>query len=229
MKKTAFIILLYSLLLSCKKHPSNPPSVPGKATLSQPANNSACTTGTDQTSSVSTVMLSWAPSNNTGSYELHIRNLLLAMDLPTITTSQTQALVALALNTPFSWFVVSKSSSNGNFSQSETWKFYNAGTGAVTYAPFPAEIVSPTFGQQLSGSVVSVDLKWVGSTVANISLTYDVYFGTSSPPPLLGPGITGMSYNGLAVSSGNIYYWRVVTKDAGGNSSDSGVFQFSVK
>jgi hypothetical protein len=35
-----------------------------------------------------------------------------------------------------------------------------------------------------------------------------------------------MFLNGVAVSSGVTYYWKIVTKDIQGNISDSGIFQF---
>jgi hypothetical protein len=57
---------------------------------------------------------------------------------------------------------------------------------------------------------------------------YDVYFGANPSPALyqgnLAPTVTTLS---VTVTT-NTYYWKVITKDGKGNSSDSGVFKFVV-
>jgi hypothetical protein len=56
---------------------------------------------------------------------------------------------------------------------------------------------------------------------------YDVYLSTVSPPSA--PNFTLGSSNSsqkVTVTADTVYYWKVVTKDREGNTSDSGIFQF---
>jgi hypothetical protein len=50
---------------------------------------------------------------------------------------------------------------------SETWKFYNSGSGTIAYAPFPAEVVSPLMGQNVTASINKIALEWIGSDANN--------------------------------------------------------------
>lgn len=62
-----------------------------------------------------------------------------------------------------------------------------------------------------------------------IIFSYDIYLGTSvTSIPLIKSNITDMFLNGNAVISGATYYWKVVTHDSKGNTSDSGVLSFKV-
>ncbi|HVS93330.1 MAG TPA: hypothetical protein VHE59_14930 [Mucilaginibacter sp.] len=234
--KRAFLIVLAGIVFSgCGKHSpdnpnpggNNPPPAPAQATLSLPAQNSACNTGTIISSTQSAVTFSWNAAKNAENYELDVKNLI-DNSITTQTAQQTQAQVTLLRGTPYSWYVISKSSKTTATAQSDTWKFYNAGPGITTYAPFPAELISPAFGQQIPSSS-TVNLTWHGSSVNNDPLTYDVYFGTSNTfSSAQHSGIVDTMLN-VNVQSGMTYYWKIVSKDANGNSADSGVSQFSVQ
>jgi hypothetical protein len=90
-------------------------------------------------------------------------------------------------------------------------------------------IKSPSFGQVITATSGTVGLSWTGSTPDNSPIAgYDVYFGTTSSPALLKSGITDSFVNGVAVTPGVTYYWRVISRDNLGNTSDSGLYQFTV-
>jgi len=223
---TRSFLLLVLIFAGCTKKSTVGPD-PGKASLSFPAQNSACTTGTVLTNTQSSIVFTWAASENTDSYELDIKNLL-TNTVTTQTAGINQLAVTLLRNTPYSWFVISKSSNTGVTTKSDVWKFYNAGLGTVSHPPFPADVVSPSLGQNVTATSGTVTLTWLGSSVDNNIVGYDVYFGTSSTPPLTQSNVTSMLLNGVAVTSGTTYYWKIVTKDALGNTSDSNIFQFKV-
>lgn len=233
MKKSTLIILFVSLILagcSKKKNPAPPPPAdPVKAVLTAPAQNEVCTTGTVISSTQSSITFTWNTAANTSSYDVIIKNLLTSIST-TQNTSDTKLIVTLDRNTPYSWYVVSKSTKTTNTAQSDTWKFYNSGPGVVTYAPYPAEITSPTFGQDLPSTTGTVNLTWTGSAVDNSTIkNYDVYFGTTNTPAILQSAITDSFVNGVTVTAGTTYYWRVITRDVNGNTSDSGLYQFTVQ
>lgn len=229
MRNWILFIALIMVLQGCgKKNNPSPKTIPGKAALTSPTQNAVCTTGTIISNTESSILFTWNSSTNTGSYDLVLKNLLTSATT-TQNTTATQLTVTLARNTPYSWYVVSKSTQSGATSQSDTWKFYNAGPGVITYAPFPAEITSPMFGQNVTANQGTINLTWKGSSVNPGTITgYDVYFGTTNAPSVLKNGIKDSFLNGVPITSKTTYYWKVLTWDVDGNGSDSGLFQFTV-
>jgi hypothetical protein len=228
MKKLLFILIIVGFT-GCSKHknptPTLPPT-PGTATLSAPTQNAVCKNGTYVTNSTSSIEFEWAVSSNTDEYELDIEDLLTDVLVQQLTTKKTDVFVTLPENTPYAWYVISKSNQTTTTTQSETWRFYSAGAGVVTYPPFPAEIISPTFGEIVPAG--SVDLSWKGSSVTQATIaSYDVYFGSTNSPKIVQSAIIDTKWT-TTVSSGNTYYWKIITRDQNGDTSDSGVFQFSV-
>jgi hypothetical protein len=240
MKRPLLALTICLLILGCGGKGNNPqpggngggggtttPPAPTQASLVSPAQNAVCTTGTIVSDTTSTISFSWDASSNTSSYQLSIQNLV-TNAVVTQTTSATQVSVTLLRNTPYAWFVVSSSTKTTTTAQSTTWKFYNAGAGVVSYAPFPADIVSPTYGQDVTPSAGAISLTWKGSDVsANSIANYDVYFGTTKTPPLLQGKITATTISNVTVAPNTTYYWEVITRDDLGNTSSSGIYQFT--
>ena len=226
------MILLAALTIAgCgKKGDTAPkPSPPEKALLVFPAQNAPCTIVTEISATQSSVNLQWTAATNAESYEVTIKNLISGATIIKPATASTLK-VALARSTPYSWFVVSKSDKTSVTAQSDTWKFYNPGPATTFYAPFPADALSPAHLQSITAVNGKVDLGWKGSDADNDIMGYDVYYGSSamlSTP--VKAGIKNMFLKDVPVSSGGTYYWKVITTDARGNTSDSGVYQFSVK
>jgi len=229
MRKYILILSGAMALAGCGKKPSPVPATPSpdKVVLSLPAQNAACTTGTVISATQSAITFSWGTAANTDSYLIGVKNLL-TQTIHYKKATATQLTDTLLRNTPYSWFVVSKSKTVVDTAKSDVWKFYNAGPGSVAYAPFPADITSPTLNQNVTATSGTINLAWKGSSIDNDIVGYDVYFGTSATPPLLQSNVTNMFLNSVAVTSGTTYYWKIITKDLIGNTSDSGVFQFKV-
>lgn len=216
------------VLIACGKSKTAAPviSPPEKATLLFPVQNSACTIVTVISDTESRVQFSWGRAANTDSYELIIKNLITQASISN-TSVLTEQQVNLPRNTPFSWQIISKSDKTATTVASDTWKFYNPGPGALAYAPYPSEIISPTAGQQLNAINGKITLRWSGADADNDLTGYDIYFGTSNNPPLFQSNTTSTSITDVAVNTGT-YYWKVIAKDAQGNTSDSGIYQFTV-
>jgi hypothetical protein len=214
------------ILVSCSNKNSYDAPAPAAATLNLPAQNSICITGIPLSDTENTVTFTWTTSDNTDYYEVVLKNLLTGES--TSKSSNTNQLDAqLKRNTPYSWYVVSKSNGNSSTAKSDIWKFYNSGDGQKSHSPFAAEITSPTYGEIVAAVSGSVNLTWTASDVDNDIKEYEIYFGTSSAPPLI-TTISAKTLN-TTVTSGNTYYWKVVTKDSKGNTSESILFQFKVK
>ncbi len=220
-----FMIFLVVLFFSCGSDDGPPPSPEG-ALLVFPLQDSECTTGVDVNAQLSQVTFEWMPANNTDLYTLTVLNL--NTNIPqAITTAATTASLSLEKGAPFSWSVVSVNSNSDETATSENRLFYNAGA-QVTYAPFPAQIISPKPGATISANDVNeVILRWMGADVEDDIETFELYFSEQNPPEslLISTDATTQQASAM-VTSGTIYYWKVITTDSEGNVSDSGVFDF---
>ena len=214
------------LLISCGKDDS--PPAPEGANLVFPEENSECTTGVSVNSTLSQVTFQWAASAHTDSYTLSVVNL--ETNVPqTISTVATSASLSIAKGTPFAWTVTSISSESDQTAVSETWLFYNAGA-ETTYPPFPAQVINPISGATVQKDLANeVLLEWEGADADSDLASFEVFFAEENPPTTslgtLDPGTMELS---VAVGSDTVYYWRIITTDLEGNSSDSGVFDFKV-
>jgi hypothetical protein len=59
------------------------------------------------------------------------------------------------------------------------------------------------------------------------TLTYDVYFGTSSPPPLVSPNQVGTTYIPGMLNYFTTYYWQVVSRDSSGFETPGPIWSFT--
>ncbi|MEM9686305.1 MAG: hypothetical protein AAF934_05215 [Bacteroidota bacterium] len=206
---------------------NTPPLPPSAAGLVFPADNTECNEGTVISDTQSTVTFMWNTSENTDRYTLNIRNLntgqLQALNIST----GTQLEVTILRGEPYEWWVVSANDETPETTQSEVWRFYNAGLAVENYAPFPAEVNSPPMGTAVDAVSGEVTLTWAGGDIDDDIADYDIYFGTATPPVILAGSTSDTSFN-VAVTPGEIYYWTVTTRDNQGNTSASEVFEFRV-
>ena len=145
--------------------------------------------------------------------------------------STTSTTMTLDKGVPYSWNVTSKNTKTTTTATSDTWKFYLAGTGISNYAPFPADLKTPTSGSTVERTDGKVTFTWEGSDPdSGDTLAYTLYDdktdGKQAPPSAQ----TGLSAKTLdvALDAATIYYWRVKTTD-GTNSSYSIVYSFKTK
>ena len=232
MKKELLIYCLCLIGLGCSTN-SDSDNVeviknPSSVKLVYPHENSLCNEGTNLTPLESTVLFEWKSSNNTDNYELELKNLSSGV-VTNHQTINTEISVVIKRATPYEWFVISHSNSSSIAAKSSTWKFYNAGEGVQSYAPFPAEIVFPLMAETISVNDNIVDLEWTGNDVDNDIINYDVYFGTTQEPSLLQSEYEESSLNNVSVESNTIYYWKIISRDLKGNTSDSGLYQFKIE
>lgn len=227
------ILLLIPLILiaaSCKKKNDvtvEPPAKNlAKAELALPAQNEPCTNGTEISDTQSSILFKWNAATNAESYDVVLKNLETNLSTTYAAGANLQLAVILARNVPFSWYVVSKSATINLPAQSDTWKFYNSGLATVFYAPYPADALVPAMGAKLTAVNNKIILDWNGSDADNDIVAYDIYFGTTATPVLLSANVINSILADVAVNANTLYYWRVTTKDAKGNTSDSGVYQF---
>ena len=219
------VMLLAGLsLMACGK--DSPPKAPEAALLVFPEQNSECTTGIDLNTTTSQVEFRWQEARFTDSYELQVTNISSGVT-QTTTTTGLSALRPLEKGALYRWIIVTRSNKTEDVGTSQTWFFYNAGT-ETTYAPFPAEIVSPASGASVIRDINNeISLEWNGADVDNDIAGYEIYLDEVNPPTTL-IATPSVSLNTLKVSvaPNTVYYWKVITRDRENNTSDSGVYSF---
>jgi len=96
----------------------------------------------------------------------------------------------------------------------------NMTAGSPTSAPNAPILVSPA---NSSWALTNAILVW--NSGGGFPSTYDVYFGTSSNPPLVSDNQTATSYT-PTLAAGTTYYWKVVASNSLGDSPASSVWSF---
>ena len=78
---------------------------------------------------------------------------------------------------------------------------------------------SPSPASATTGLPTQSDLVWGGGTsqCPGLVATYDLYFGTNSPPPLHHDNGSAQSWDPGVLASATTYFWRIVAKDASGS------------
>jgi hypothetical protein len=189
---------------------------PTAAALSLPANNTVCYEGTNVSSLTSDVSFSWSTAKDTEIYDLVVTNLNTLTNTTKSVNSDNKAVVTLLKGTPYRWQVISKSNKSKETASSEVWKFYLAGEGVSTFAPFPALIIAPVSGASVTPNAGKVNLIWSGADPDTKVLTYEIYIDTDQAKVLnrqVAPSVTASSNLWITVKSGSVYYWSVKSSD----------------
>ncbi len=230
--KTRIVICAFSLLMviACGGGgggDDTPPSPPVAASLIFPENNSECNEGVVISETQSDVTFRWNASSNTTGYTLKIKNLV-TQQTDSYESPTPQYTATISRGTPYSWYVISKNRGTTQTAQSPEWKFYNAGEGVESHPPFPADAVFPAMGASINASSGEVSLQWKASDIDADILNYDVYIEQGVNPPAVKKATVNEAYYAVPVTTNSVYYWRIITRDKEGNTSQSAVFQFKV-
>lgn len=220
------VCTVLSLMIGCRK--KDDPKPPGQVQLIFPEQNSECTTGQSLGATTSRVTFRWEEANNVQTYELRVTNINTGTT-QTISTAATSANLPIAKGVPFSWQVRSRNNQVLESISSAVWNFYNSGSN-TSFAPFPADIRSPIMSQRIFRDINNeITLAWSASDLDNDIEEFEIYLSTENPPEerinTLGPSVLEQT---VTVASNTVYYWVVITRDAAGNATSSGVYSFKV-
>ncbi|MBN2066527.1 MAG: PKD domain-containing protein [Candidatus Thermoplasmatota archaeon] len=78
----------------------------------------------------------------------------------------------------------------------------------------PNEPENPLPADEAIGVNLGTDLRWNCSDPDGHRLSYDVYFGTTSPPPLVNSGYVNTTFALGNLEPTTTYYWKIVAKDS---------------
>ncbi len=88
---------------------------------------------------------------------------------------------------------------------------------------------SPFTPQPPDGAVnqpINTTLSWSCTDPENDPLTYDVYFGTINPPPIVSSGQTNSDYNPGILTFYTSYFWKIIAHDDHGNFTEGPDWSF---
>ena len=232
MNKVKYITPIYLFLIvivaSCSSDDGgeeiNSVDPPTAVTLIFPEDNTECNEGTIISDTETDVRFEWQEATNANSYILEVKNLNDGTSR-NISTLSSEFLLRILRGTPYSWSVKSLASGTTETTESEVWKFYNSGLPQESHPPFPAEAISPLSGASVNEGDIS--LQWEATDVDNDIVSYSVYLDSVNPP-VAEIGSTSNTTINSTVTSGQVYYWKIVTTDQIGNTSDSQIFEFGV-
>ncbi|MEW6756662.1 MAG: hypothetical protein AB1347_00425 [Acidobacteriota bacterium] len=169
----------------------------------------------DTSTGVSTApTLTWAAVADAASYDVYFGTSA-SPPLAGNVTGAAYTPGTLAEGTVYYWRVVPKNAC-GSAAGCAVWSF-------TTGCALPPCSSSPSPADAATGVSDSPTLSWASASGAT---SYDVYFGTSSPPAFAA-NVGGASYAPGTLSPGTVHYWKVVPKNACGDASGCAVWSFT--
>jgi hypothetical protein len=153
-----------------------------------------------------TPTLTWSAAGAT-SYDVRLGAATPPPLVATGATSASYSPTALAAGTTYYWQIAARN--NGGTTTGPVWTFSTAPAAApqVPASPNPADLSS--------GISTTPTLTWS----APGATSYDVSFGSTTPPPLAASGAVSASYSPPALTAGTAYYWRIVARNGGGTAT----------
>ena len=103
-------------------------------------------------------------------------------------------------------------------------------SAAISFANNPPN--PPTFEDPLNGETgewLCTALRWGGSDPDGDAITYDVYFGPTSPPPLVSANQVSDVYILPGLQTATTYRWRIVVRDEHGAERTGDEWFFTTK
>jgi hypothetical protein len=120
--------------------------------------------------------------------------------------------------TEYYWYIVAKDD-HGHETAGPTWSF------ATNKPPNEPSNPDPTNGE--TDVDIDADLSWTCSDPDDDPLTYDIYFGTSSNPPLIETGHTTTTYDPGPMDYDTMYYWKIRAWDDRGHQTTGPIWHFT--
>ncbi len=88
---------------------------------------------------------------------------------------------------------------------------------------------NPVPGDGATNVDVTVGLSWTGGDPDGDTVTYDVYFGTTSSPPKVASNQSLTTYDPGTLEYTTTYYWKIISWDSHGVSTEGSIWQFTTK
>jgi hypothetical protein len=143
-------------------------------------------------------------------------------------SATTYDLGTLSYGTIYYWKIVA-TDNHGASTEGPIWDFTTQSAPPPPNNP-PNTPSNPAPSNHATGVSIYSDLSWSGGDPdAGDTVTYDVYFGTTSSPPLVSNGQLADTYDPGTLNYSTKYYWKVVATDNHGSSSEGPVWDFTTE
>lgn len=165
----------------------------------------------------SPVQLSWQSAGEGATYDVYLGTLSPApLVAPGITGTSYNATI---VSGQYSWFVIAHPACDPSKTSATPARSFISSlpTGCT---PGQLQVIASRPADDATEVSSTIDLGWVPLGVAS---SYDLYFGTSSQPPLLIGGLDTTSQTVTSLIPATTYFWRVVARgpcDPNGVTSD---------
>ncbi len=100
-------------------------------------------------------------------------------------------------------------------------------TEAIGNPPNPP--TNPLPSDNATSVSIYTNLSWDCTDPDGDTLTYDVYFGTSSDPPLVNSGQSNTTYDPGTLNNEVTYYWKIKAHDDHSNSTTGDIWEFETR
>ena len=135
-------------------------------------------------------------------------------------TSTSYTTSTLELESTYYWQIVVRDE-HGLTVEGPVWHFTTRGNQPpnTPHTPIPSDGATnvPT----------NTQLKWTGGDPDGDTVKYDVYFGTTSPPPKIVSNQSTTSYTPGALDFLTTYYWQIVAWDSFGATATGPIWEFT--
>ncbi len=192
-----------------------PPNVPGLVSPPSPSNTQPLN-----------VSLNWSASDvdsDTLVFDVYFGTSLSPPLVASNLSVTTHVPGGLAFATTYYWRIVVHDEHGGETS-GPTWTF----TTRLENYP-PSGPTTPNPANAATGVFLDATLTWSATDSDGDPLVFDVYFGTSSPPPLVATDVPTASYAPADMSLLTPYYWRVVVRDSHGATTSGPTWSFTTR
>jgi probable HAF family extracellular repeat protein len=137
--------------------------------------------------------------------------------------TKTCSISGLEYSSTYTWYVNSTDSGSGKWTR-EVYTF----TTEIENNP-PNTPGSPDPLDEETDVDVNAELSWECSDPDGDPLTYDLYFGASSPPPKVVSNQTDTSYDPGTMDYETIYYWQIIAWDDNSAYNIGPIWQFTTE
>ncbi|MCY4266472.1 MAG: hypothetical protein OXC67_01125 [Flavobacteriaceae bacterium] len=203
------------------------PSIP---LLVAPENNNTCTTEEPIDDQTSHVRFQWRESNHASNYELNVEAIGTDQNFKTSQTINTNtATLVLERGLPYSWWVVSKSSSSQKTAKSDVWTFYLESHPNESHVPFPASLTSPENNAVIIAEQdIQVNFQWEGNDLDDDIVSFEFFMGPSKDELTSIESDLTVTQLDLTLETDQAYYWQIHTRDATEHVSTSEIFRLVI-
>ena len=169
--------------------------------------------------------LSWTggdPDGDPVTYDVYFGNISSPPQVSSNQSNTTYDPGIMNYNTTYYWKIIAWDNHSA-FNESPMWEFT---TESAPENNPPYEPSNPNPEDGANDVPLDTTLSWTGEDPDGDPVTYDVYFGTTSPPEKIQSNQTETTYD-PELEYSQTYYWKIVAWDDSGESTEGAIWEFT--